>query len=199
MTGTGEKQGMVLDAHVYVAPAGPGMGVDRTYGVWREDSGDPADQLPRPDTERYLIQNPKDMIGMAQAVQPAQGALGGTTMFGMGGSVTGSSRSDQVFDDVVLLESGVRFDGSENRESVVGDGEFGGHSDYLQGDTLALRNIRGVLYEDQVYPEIGMDGNFFGERDPLRKHPEDYQRVDDFPSSPLDDAYQDATGKERRK
>lgn len=34
MTGTGEKQGMVLDAHVYVAPAGPAMGVDRTYGVW---------------------------------------------------------------------------------------------------------------------------------------------------------------------
>lgn len=107
--------------------------------------------------------------------------------------------ADQVFDDVVRLESGVRFDGSGNHESVVGDGDFGGHSDYLYGDTLALRTIRGVLSEDQVYPERGMDGNFFGERDPLRKHPEDYQRVDDFPSSPLDDACQDATGKERRK
>lgn len=136
---------------------------------------------------------------MAQIIQPAQGALGGTTTFGMDGMATGSSRPDQVFDDVLLLESGVRFDGSGNRKSVVGDGDFGGHSDYLQGDTLALRNIQGALDEDQVYPEIGMDGNFFGERDPLRKHPEDYQRVDDFPPASLDDAYQDTTGKERRK
>ncbi len=199
MVGSGEKRGMVLDAHVYIAPAGPGQGIDRLYGPMGDDSGDPAESLPTPDTERYLIQNPKDMIAMAQAVQPAQGALGGTTMFGMGGSVTGSSRPDQVFDDVVLLESGVRFDGSGNRESVVGDGDFGGHSDYLQGDTLALRNIQGVLYEDQVYPEIGMDRNFFGERDPLRKHPEDYSLLQDFPRASLDEAYQDATGKERRK
>lgn len=104
-----------------------------------------------------------------------------------------------MFDDVVRLESGVRFDGSGNRESAVGDGDFGGHSDYLQGDTLALRTIRGVLAEDQVHPERGMDGNFFGERDPLRKHPEDYSLLQDFPRASLYEAYQDATGKERRK
>lgn len=203
MVGSGEKQGMVLDAHVYIAPAGPGQGVVRTYGPMGDDSGDPADSLPNPDTERYLIQNPKDTIALAQGFQPAQGALGGTTRFGLYGDVSGSSRPDQVYDDVVLLESGAVFDAAGNRVSVVGDGGGwieGGHNDYLRGDTLALRNVRGVLYEDHVYPEIGVDHTWWGaEQDPVREYPERFHRPDDFPAIPLDQAFHEATGEDPRR
>ncbi len=151
MVGSGEKQGMILDAHVYIAPAGPGQGVERLRGALGDDSGDPAFSLPNPHTERYLIQNPKDSIALAQGFQPAQGALGGSTSV------------DFMF----------------------------------QGNTLALKNVRGVLYEEGVYPEIGMENNWFGERDPLRKHTEEFDTVNDFPLATLDAAYKDATGEER--
>lgn len=198
MVGSGEKQGMVLDAHVYIAPAGPGQGIERLYGPMGDDSGDPADSLPNPHTERYLIQNPKDSIALAQGFQPAQGALGGTTRIDYTGSVSGSSRPDQVFDDVVLLESGVAFDAAGNRVAVVGDGDAGGHGDYLQGDTLALKNVQAVLYEESVHPELGVDHTWWGaERDPVRENPDQYVRADDFPAVPVDQAYSDATGAER--
>lgn len=199
MVGSGEKQGMNLDAQVYIAPAGPGQGVERLETFMGDDSGDPADSLPNPNTERYLIQNPRDVIRGAQVVGPAQQAIGGHTWLGQGGASVSDSRPDRVFDDVVLLESGVVFDDAGQRVSMVGDGEFGGHSDYLGADTLALRNVRGVLYEESVYPEVGMEQEWFWEKDPLRGRPEDFDSVNDFPSAPLDQAYQDAVGRPRGK
>lgn len=199
MTGSAEKQGMVLDAHVYIAPSGPGQGVDRVYSGWGDDSGDPADSLPNPETERYLIQNPEDDIAMAQGFQPAQSALGGTTWINPMGGAAGSSRPDQVFDDVVLLESGAVFDDAGRRVSMVGDGAAGGHSDYLLPKSLSLLNVEGVLYESTVYPEVGMEKDWFLQKDPLRERPDDFDTLQDFDRVPLDQAYLEATGRPRRK
>lgn len=199
MTGTAERHGMKLDAHVYVAPAGPGQGVDRTVDALAHDSGDPSAQMGNPEAERYLIQNPKDVISLAQGYTPAQSAVGGQTVYDSQGFVGGSSNPRWVFDDVVELESGVAFGADGSRTSVVGDGDHGGHSDYLQGDTLALRNINGVLEEHDVYPELGIESDWrpFDEDDPVRARPEEFRRPDDFPHTALDDAYRESTGKER--
>ena len=104
-----------------------------------------------------------------------------------------------MFNDVVLLESGVIFGAAGNRVSVVGDGDAGGHGDYLQGDTLALQNVQAVLYEERASTSSSASITPGGgaERDPIRENPDQYIRADDFPSVPLDQAYRDATGAER--
>ena len=203
MTGSAEKQGMVLDAHIYIAPASPGQGVDRVHSGWpgatdADGSDDPADSLPNPNTERYLIQNPEDDIAIAQRLPIPTGTLGGATWIdATNGMTMSSSRPDEVFDNVVLLESGVVFDDAGQRVSMVGDGDAGGHSDYLLPDSLSLLNIDGVLYEGTVYPELGVEGASL--KDPVRERPGDFDTLQDFDRVSLDQAYHDATGQHRRK
>lgn len=71
----------------------------------------------------------------------------------------------------------------------------GRRTETLQGDTLALKNVQAVLYEQRVYSEFGVAYSWWGaERDPVREKPDQYLRADEFPAVPVDQAYRDATG-----
>lgn len=59
--------------------------------------------------------------------------------------------------------------------------------------------MRGVLYEDSVYPEVGMERGGFAQKDPLRERPHDFDTLQDFDRVSLDQAYLEATGRPRRK
>lgn len=59
--------------------------------------------------------------------------------------------------------------------------------------------MRGVLYEDSVYPEVGMERDWLVQKDPLHERPRDVDTLQDFDRVSLDQAYLEATGRPRRK
>ena len=59
--------------------------------------------------------------------------------------------------------------------------------------------MRGVLSEDRVYPEVGMERGWLVQKDPLRERPHAVDTLQDFDSVSLDQAYLEATGRPRRK
>lgn len=177
MVGSGEAKGLTLDAMVYVAPSGPGLGV---HGV--EDTANP-------NAERYVIQHPNDPIAFANSTGAAVDAQGGipadTTLLDGDGLDAGTANPVKMM-GAVSLESGFNADGSraghEDGQSII-EGAEDAHVDYFDRESTTVENISGVLFEGKVYPEVGdgLDpGNLLGSK----SFP--YHATEDLPGASLD-------------